>query len=150
MDTGLVVAVIGVLSAPMAVFLTWALGRRKQVAEIYSVMAESSQTAVETMQTLMEELRIELIEAKDKIDELIKENELLRIDLQELKVQNEQLITENRAFKRKIEDLSKSIKNMGQCDVAPAIWCGQRGNQHTRFRTYQFLLKQLTKHNHYE
>lgn len=113
MDTGLIVAVIGVLSAPMAVFLTWVLGRRKQVADIYSVMAESSQTAVETMQTIMEELRIELIEAKEKIDELIKENALLRIDLQELKVQNEQLITENRAFKRKIEDLSKSIKNMG-------------------------------------
>jgi hypothetical protein len=113
MDTGLVVAVIGVLSAPLAVFMTWLFGRRKQVAEIYSVMAESSQTAVETMQTLMEELRTELIDAKDKIDELIRENELLRIDLHELKVQNEQLINENRAFKRKIEDLSKSIKNMG-------------------------------------
>jgi FtsZ-binding cell division protein ZapB len=60
----------------------------------------------------MNQLRIELVEAKDKIDELIVENELLRKDLQELKAQNEQLISENRAFKRKIEELTKTIKGM--------------------------------------
>lgn len=108
------IAIIGVLAAPIAAFVTWFLNRKKNFADLYSVLSESSQTAVETMQLTMQELRIELVEAKDKIDELIKENELLRNDLHELKLQNEQLLSENRAFKRKIEDLSKSIKGMNQ------------------------------------
>ena len=108
------VAIVGVLAAPIAAFVTWFLNRKKNYADLYNILSESSQTAVETMQLTMQELRIELVEAKDKIDELIAENELLRNDLHELKLQNEQLISENRAFKRKIEDLSKSIKNMNQ------------------------------------
>ena len=108
------VAIIGVLAAPIAAFVTWFLNRKKNFADLYSVLSESSQTAVETMQLTMQELRIELVEAKDKIEELIKENELLRADLHELKLQNEQLISENRAFKRKIEELTKTIKSMNQ------------------------------------
>ena len=114
MTDGFVIAIIGVLAAPIAAFVTWLLNRRKNYADLYNVLSESSQTAVETMQVTMQELRIELVEAKDKIDELIAENELLRKDLQELKLQNEQLIAENRAFKRKIEELTRSIKGMHQ------------------------------------
>lgn len=114
MDTPVLVAIIGVLSAPIAVLVTWMVNRRKHVADIYTALSESSHAAVETMQLTMQELRIELVEAKEKIDELIKENELLRADLRDLKAQNEQLISENRAFKRKIEDLTKSIQGMNQ------------------------------------
>jgi hypothetical protein len=112
MDTPLLVAIIGVLSAPLAVLVTWFVNRRKHVADIYTALSESSQAAVETMHMAMNELRNELVEAKLKIDELIVENELLRNDLHELKAQNEQLISENRAFKRKIEELTMTIKNM--------------------------------------
>ena len=106
------VAIIGVLAAPIAAFVTWFLNRKKNFADLYSVLSESSQTAVETMQLTMQELRIELVEAKDKIDELIKENELLRGDLHTLKKQNEQLLLENRALEKKIEDLSKQIRDL--------------------------------------
>jgi regulator of replication initiation timing len=64
------------------------------------------------MQMTMQELRIELIEAKNKIEDLIVENELLRKDLHELKAQNEQLISENRAFRIKIEELTDTIRDM--------------------------------------
>jgi peptidoglycan hydrolase CwlO-like protein len=106
------IAIVGVLAAPIAAFVTWFLNRKKNYADLYSVLSESSQTAVETMQLTMQELRIELIEAKNKIEDLIVENELLRNDLHELKAQNEQLILENRAFKLKIEELTATIRNM--------------------------------------
>lgn len=112
MDGPIIVAIVGILAAPIASFVTWFLNRKKHVADFYNAVSESSQMAVETMQMTMSELRIELIEAKSKIEELIKENELLRNDLHELKIQNELLISENRAFKIKIEEFTKMIKGM--------------------------------------
>jgi len=94
MDPALLVAIVGVLAAPLAALITWTLNRKKHVAEIYAALSESSQTAVETMQLTMGELRIELAEARSKIEDLIAENELLRHDLHELKAQNEQLMAE--------------------------------------------------------
>jgi len=101
MEPGIIIAIIGVLAAPFAALITWLLNRKKNVAEIYNALSESSQTAVETMQLTMNELRIELEEARRKIDALIVENELLRQDLHDLKDQNVKLmtqITELRSF----------------------------------------------------
>lgn len=101
MEPGIIIAIIGVLAAPFAALITWLLNRKKHVAEIYNALSESSQTAVETMQLTMNELRIELEEARRKIDALIAENELLRKDLRDLKDQNTRLmhqITELRSF----------------------------------------------------
>lgn len=112
MDASIIVAIIGVLAAPVAAFATWFLNRKKHIADIYNALSESSQTAVETMQLTMKELRVELVEAKDKIEELISENEALRDDLRELKIQNEKLMKENAALKDKIEELYQHIKGM--------------------------------------
>ena len=92
MEPAVVVAIIGVLAAPVAAVITWMLNRKKHIADIYNALSESSQTAVETMQMTMQELRLELVEARQKIEELIEENALLREDLAALKNQNEQLI----------------------------------------------------------
>lgn len=92
MDASIIVAIVGVLAAPVAAFVTWLLNRKKHIADIYNALSESSQTAVETMQLTMNELRIELTEAREKIDQLINENELLRQDLKSLRKQNTDLI----------------------------------------------------------
>ena len=110
MEAPIIVAIVGVLAAPVASFVTWFLNRKKHVADFYNAVSESSQMAVETMQMTMHELRIELIQAKDKIDELIKENVALRDDLKELKVQNERLMKENKSLEGKIEELYQHIK----------------------------------------
>lgn len=94
MDPAILIAIIGVLAAPFAALITWMLNRKKHIADIYAALSESSQNAVETMQLTMNELRIELEEARRKIEDLIAENELLRTDLKELKAQNEQLMAE--------------------------------------------------------
>lgn len=103
MDPAILVAIIGVLAAPFAALITWMLNRKKHIADIYSALSESSQTAVETMQLTMNELRIELEEARRKIDDLITENELLRNDLHELKTQNIQLLNEIRELRSSYE-----------------------------------------------
>lgn len=92
MEPAVIVAIVGVLAAPVAAVITWLLNRKKHIADIYNALSESSQTAVETMQMTMQELRLELVEARQKIEELIAENALLREDLAALKNQNEQLI----------------------------------------------------------
>jgi chromosome segregation ATPase len=103
MESGLLIAIIGVLAAPFAALITWMLNRKKHIADIYAALSESSQTAVETMQLTMNELRTELEEARRKIDDLIAENELLRSDLRELKKQNEDLMREIRGLRASYE-----------------------------------------------
>jgi uncharacterized membrane protein len=103
MDPAILVAIVGVLAAPFAALITWTLNRKKHIADIYAALSESSQTAVETMQLTMNELRKELEEARRKIDDLIIENELLRHDLHEIKRQNQDLITEIKMLRASYE-----------------------------------------------
>ena len=106
MSDAIWIALIGILASPFAVFITWFLNRKKHVAEIYNVLSESSQNAVETMQLTMNELRKELSEARIKIEELILENELLRNDLTVLKNQNELLIRQIHDMRVQYEQFS--------------------------------------------
>jgi chromosome segregation ATPase len=116
METPVIVAIIGVLAAPIAAFITWFVNRKKHIADIYSALSESSQTAVETMQMTMKTLHDELIDAKGKIDSLIKENELLRADLRELKNQNIVLLEENRELRAKIDQIGDQMHNFHPFD----------------------------------
>ena len=99
MSSTVIVAVIGILATPVAAIVTWLLNRKKHVADIYAALSESSQSAVETMQLTMNELRTELTEARHKIEDLINENELLRQDLHELKAQNVALLEQIQAMR---------------------------------------------------
>jgi regulator of replication initiation timing len=111
METPVIVAIIGVLAAPVAAFITWFVNRKKHIADIYASLSESSQTAVETMQMTMTTLHDELLDAKVKIESLITENELLRQDLRELKNQNILLLEENKALRAKIDQIGIQMSN---------------------------------------
>lgn len=111
METPVLVAIIGILAAPIAAIITWLVNRKKHIADIYASLSESSQTAVETMQMTMTTLHDELIDAKVKIETLISENELLRQDLRELKNQNVLLLEENKALRSKIDAIGKQMEN---------------------------------------
>lgn len=111
METPVIVAIIGVLVAPVAAFFTWFVNRKKHIADIYAALSESSQTAVETMQMTMTTLHDELLDAKVKIESLITENELLRQDLRELKNQNILLLEENKALRLKIDQIGIQMSN---------------------------------------
>jgi len=117
METTIIIAVIGVLAAPLAALITWLLNRRKHVSEIYNMLSESSQTAVETMQMTMQELRIELTEAREKIDELVQENAHLRKDMKELKDINIRLLDENQKLKNQLDDLTATMTRLHASDA---------------------------------
>jgi uncharacterized protein (DUF3084 family) len=116
METPVIVAIVTILAAPLAALLTWLLNRRKHVSEIYNILSESSQTAVETMQLTMQELRIELVEAKEKIDELIVENASLRSDMRELKEFNVKLLGENQKLKNQLDGLTETMNRLHVSD----------------------------------
>ncbi len=116
METPILIAVIGVLAAPVAALVTWLLNRRKHISEIYNMLSESSQTAVETMQITMQELRIELTEARLKIDELIDENAKLLQDMKELKVMNIRLFDENQKLKNQLDNLTFEMKKISDSE----------------------------------
>jgi uncharacterized protein (DUF3084 family) len=116
METTIIIAVIGVLAAPLAALITWLLNRRKHISEIYNMLSESSQTAVETMQMTMQELRIELTEAREKIDELVQENAHLRKDMKELKEINIRLLDENQKLKNQLDDLTTTMNRLHASD----------------------------------
>lgn len=110
MDNAVFIAIVGILAAPIAAVVTWFVNRKKNIADIYASLSESSQTAVETMQMTMITLHDELLDAKIKIETLITENELLRADLRELKNQNVLLLEENRALRKKIDEIGKQME----------------------------------------
>ena len=116
METTILVAIITILAAPLAALLTWLLNRRKHVSEIYNMLSESSQTAVETMQMTMQELRIELTEAREKIDELVEENAHLRSDMRELKEMNIRLLDENQTLKSQLDSLTTTMNRLHVSD----------------------------------
>jgi uncharacterized protein (DUF3084 family) len=116
MDATVVLAIVGALATPVAVVITWMLNRKKHIAEIYEAISGSSQTAVETMQMTMNELRLELEKNREELQQarveikaLISENELLREDLHALKIQNETLMEQ-------IHDMRVSYEQSSQRD----------------------------------
>jgi len=116
METPVLVAIVTVLAAPLAALLTWLLNRRKHVSEIYNMVSESSQTAVETMQITMQELRIELVDAKEKIEFLAEENSQLRKDIRELKEINVRLLDENQKLKNQLDNLIGTMNRLHASD----------------------------------
>ena len=104
MTEGVLVALISVLAAPIAVFITWMVNRKKHVADIYGVLASSSQSAVETMRVAMDALHEELIEANKKID-------ILQKEIVQLRHQNNLLLEENHILHDKVDELTKKLTN---------------------------------------
>lgn len=111
MNDAIVLALIGIMAAPIASFVTWIVNRKKSVADMYSVFTESSQRAVETMQSAMETLHEELESAQSKIDTLMDENKKMRQEIALLRDQNNRLIDENVLLSNKLDELSKALRD---------------------------------------
>lgn len=68
-----VIAVLGLLAAPVLATVTWHLTRKKQTAETHSHIAQGANFAVDAMLKVLEQLRKE-------VAELTTEAELLRVE----------------------------------------------------------------------
>lgn len=91
----IIIAIIGLLSAPVTVTVTWFVNRRKNTAELYAAMTGASQDAVETMATVVQELR-------EQVRVLSVENKELRKHIAELqrqiRVLESNIVIESRLF----------------------------------------------------
>ena len=118
MNEAIVIAILGLLAAPIAAFITWISNRKKNIGDIYATLTDSAQSAVETMQSAMETLHDELQVAQLKIDELIAENQKMQGEISKLRQQNLLLLQENHELHRKIDDLASLLHETGEL---PAI-----------------------------
>lgn len=114
MNEAIIIAVIGLLAAPIASFITWLANRKKNIGDIYATLTDSAQSAVETMQATMETLHDELQTAQDKIEQLIQENQKMQAELSKLRQQNLLLLEENHSLHQKIDDLVKAFHDTGE------------------------------------
>lgn len=126
MNEAVIVAILGLLAAPVAALITWIANRKKNIGDIYSTLTESAQSAVETMQSAMETLHDELQAAQDKIEQLILENQKMQAELAKLRQQNLLLLQENHSLHRKVDDLMKAFSDTGEI---PAV-SEQQSSQH--------------------
>ena len=110
METPILVAIVALLAAPIASFFTWMLNKRQGLANIYNSLSETQQNAVETMSTALQNVRIDLDNANQKIDQLIEENQILRDSIDELKVQNRQLLSENDGLRKQVVELTNTLQ----------------------------------------
>lgn len=114
MNEAIIIAVIGLLAAPVAAFITWLSNRKKNIGEIYATLTDSAQSAVETMQTTMEILHEELQLAQEKIETLIQENQKMQAEISKLRQQNLLLLQENHSLHQKIDDLVSILHDTGE------------------------------------
>ena len=114
MNEAIIIAVIGLLAAPIAAFITWLANRKKNVGEIYATLSDSAQTMVEAMQVTMETLHEELLAAQAKIEVLIQENQKMQAEISKLRQQNLLLLQENHSLHQKIDDLVSILHDTGE------------------------------------
>lgn len=91
---GIILAVISLLAAPFAAWITWILNRRKRKTDVSSSLVNASTAAVDALKDVLEELRIELADAKSEIEELKDINKRLEAAVEELTTQNKLLLRE--------------------------------------------------------
>lgn len=117
MNEALIIAIIGLLAAPIASFITWMANRKKNVGDIYATLTDSAQAAIEYMNTTMDTLHDELIVAQEKIEELILENQKMQAEISKLRQQNLLLLQENHSLHQKIDDLVSILHDTGELPV---------------------------------
>lgn len=82
----LIALIVGLMAAPVTAVVTWILARPKQKADVHSSMMTSASAAVGTISDVLNEVRIELEEARGEIAALREENQSLHkmvIDLRQ-------------------------------------------------------------------
>ena len=73
----LIALIVGLLAAPVTAVVTWSLARPKQKADVHSSMMSSASAAVDTIADVLNEVRVELEEARGEIAALREENQSL-------------------------------------------------------------------------
>lgn len=112
MEPSIVVALMGLLSAPIAAFVGFRLNKKKSDTDISNSIASASGDAVGAIKEVMSSLAAELKETKNELGEFKKQNRAMENALHELREQNETLIDQNNKLAREIDDLRLQIDRL--------------------------------------
>ena len=80
----IITAAVTFLVAPTTAVVTWKLSRRKTNAEVDTTIAEGARTTVDAMQSVMNELRLQIQVLHQEAEELRRENQELKMQVSRL------------------------------------------------------------------
>lgn len=112
MEPSIVVALMGLLSAPIAAFVGFRLNKQKTDTDISNSIATASGDAVEAIKEVMTSLAAELRETKVELGEFKKQNREMEKSLHQLNEQNETLMSQNKKLAQEINDLRLQIDRL--------------------------------------
>jgi predicted nuclease with TOPRIM domain len=108
-EPSIVVAMIGLLTAPFAAWVSWILSKRKTDNDIGTSIVVASADAVEAIRSVMDSLKLELAEAKKELTEFKAHNKELELSLKVLQAQNETLLEQNLLLANEIALLKNQV-----------------------------------------
>lgn len=108
MEPLVVTLIVGLLATPLATIVAFLTGRRKYHAESQATIAEGATNAVEAISAVLDSLRDELDQTRLQLSDALEK-------LDELKEINEKLVRENRELREQVLKLTTMLeKKTGQ------------------------------------
>ena len=115
-ETSIAIALITLVSAPIAAIVAWILNKRKQRTDLAGTIALASGEAVDAIRDVMTSLREELKETKHELEQFKLQNKELESSLKALHEQNKVLLEQNGLLAREIAQLKKQVDRFAQYD----------------------------------
>lgn len=109
METSIVLAIITLITAPVAAVVAWTLNKKKSKADVSSAIATASGEAVDAIKDVMVALRYELVETQKELEKFKQQNKELEHSLYALKMQNELLLQQNNTLASEIALLKAQV-----------------------------------------
>ncbi len=119
MEPSIVVAIIGLLTAPFAAWVSWILSKRKTDNDIGTSIVVASADAVEAIRSVMDSLKLELAETKKELAEFKVQNKELESSLKILQAQDEVLLEQNTKLADEISYLKKHVDRFPSAHELP-------------------------------
>lgn len=105
MDPLIATVIVGLLATPIAAAVTYFLNRKRTNIESHSAIATGASIAVETITTVLENLKEELDETREELAKACEQ-------LESMRKQNELLLRENRELLMKVSELKAMVEEL--------------------------------------
>ena len=105
MDQVIVTLIVGLLATPIATFIVYLTGRKKNNAESQAAIAMGANNAVEAITSVLESI-------KDELDETRQDLKTALGEIEKLRLLNEKLVQENKELYAAIAILTSKIEKM--------------------------------------
>lgn len=109
MEPSIVIALITLLTAPIATFAAWSINKRKAKSDVAGAIALASGEAVDAIKEVMASLREDLQATKKELENFKLQNKELESSLKALHLQNNVLLEQNGFLAKEISQLKQQV-----------------------------------------